>query len=57
MTASARSLITTQQRSEVFRIQSFGQVGGPNQVDELDRQEAAFGSLWPASKLRIHSFL
>ncbi len=39
------SLVATQQRAEIFRIQSFGQVRGTHQVDELDRQKAAFGSL------------
>ena len=45
-----QSLVPTQKRSEIFRIQSFGEVGRTHQVDELDRQKAAFGRLVARSR-------
>ncbi len=36
-------LIAAQQDPEIFRIQLFGQVGEPDQIDELDREKAMFG--------------
>ena len=38
-------MVSAQKRPEIFRIQPFGQVRRADQIDELDRQEAAFGGL------------
>ena len=47
-------LVATEQDPEIFRIQLFGQVGEPDQVDELDREKAMFGR--PLVRSRVADF-